>query len=186
MSIDTVKPLRRSQFAGTITLMAGSAVLISATIIIYFNSLFSGQESHTVGSNIELAATSLVPYLLSALVSAVTAVGIIAIIPLVRSEGSSEVISSRLRQLGCGDLITAVPVTGGNQLEDIVGELNSAVIGLHHNIDQLKVVNRQQWDRLCEIRDAATRGDCAGAIVGIGKMEKGWEKLASIEAKLRT
>ena len=174
----------RSRLITMIGLMVISAVIISAAVIYYF-SMFS-EGAADVGSQIELAAITLLPYMISAVVAAITALGIITVLPSLRAVHPSQEIVNRLRELAVGDLSATVSVRGSTQLSEIAGALNGAVSSLNGQIAQLKVVNRQQWDVLCEIRTAAESNDCGGVLNAVAAMEKNWERLAALEAKLDT
>jgi len=176
----------RRKLGTTVAVMAGSAICLSAAIIVYFNTLYSPDDMAFMSNRLELAAVTLMPYMISAVVAAITAIGIIALWPSVTSVSPSEKIISRLRGLSSGDLSTKLSVRGAHNLGEIAVELNQAVGSLNGQVAQLKVINRQQWDYLCEIRTAAETNNCAAVMNGIAKMEQNWEKLAAIEAELTT
>lgn len=176
----------RKKLGTTVGVMAGSAICLSAAVIAWFNTVYSPDDMAFMGNQIELAAVTLMPYMISAVVAAITAIGIIALWPSVTSVSPSEKIISRLRDLKTGDLSTKLNVRGAHNLGEIAVELNQAVDSLNGQVAQLKVINRQQWDYLCEIRTAAEASSFAGVLNGIVKMERNWEKLAAIEAELTT
>ncbi len=57
---------------------------------------------------------------------------------------------------------------------------------LRHQVTAMKIVNRQQWSTLCNLREAVERGDLQIALGYIEQMERTWEKTAEIEKKLLT
>ncbi len=167
--------------------MTGATIILSASTIIYFNSIFTEDRLARVGSAFELAALTLMPYMISAVVAAITAIAVIALLPVLRGAGSAKKIQMRLREMAAGDLSGTVPSseTRGH-LGSIVTELNQTVGELGRHIAQWKVVNRQQWHILQAIRQAAESGDGKEVLNQVGKMEKNWEKIVMIEERLVT
>ena len=124
--------------------------------------------------------------MISAVVAAMTAVAIITILTTARSIDPSDRILERLRELNSGDLASRLSVNGDGQLKEIANELNQAVTSLGHQVSTLKVVNRQQWNSLCGVRESIERGNSEAALSFIEEMEKNWTKIAEIEKKLTT
>jgi methyl-accepting chemotaxis protein len=176
----------RIRLRTTVAVMIGSAVCISAAIIVYFDTLFPNKDMAFMSNKLELAAVTLMPYMISAVVAAITAIGLMALWPSVRAVSPSEKIIDRLRELSAGNLASKVNLRGATQLGEIAVELNRAVEALNRQVAQLKVINRQQWDVLCEIRTAAERSNCTSVLRAVETMEKNWEKLAALEAELST
>ena len=169
-----------------VSLMAGSAVFISAVIIVWFNSSVSSELLTEVYGKVELAAITLMPYMISAVIAAITAIGIITILPSTRFVEPAEQILTRIRDLACGDLAGTVTSRGNNQLKVLTQELNRATANLSSDVTDLKIINRQQWGLLCEIRMWAENHDCEIMLVYVNEMEKNWDKIAEIEEKYTT
>lgn len=183
-----------AEFAGTgkqrmyktMVLMASTAVIISAAIIFYFNQATSGDTTLEFGNRVSLVTSTLLPYLISAGIAAMTAIGILTMLPSVRAYDPAQMILYRLRDLGMGNLQSTVKVGNDHQLKALATELNAAVTSLGSNLTALKVVNRQQWKVLCEIRSAAIGGNCDEVVKRVEEMEKNWAKIAEIEERLIT
>ncbi len=167
------------------SLLVAAALVLCGAIVLYANQSAEGFLTD-VSSFIGLAATTLLPYMIAALVAAITAIAVITILPLARSVDRTQHILGRIRDLNAGDLTSKVTVSGDGQLKEIAGELNRAIATLGHEVTSLKLINRQQWVCLCEIRDAIEQQDCATALNHVKEMEKNWEKLAQIEKQLMT
>ncbi len=167
------------------SLLVAAALVLCGAIVLYANQSTEGFLTD-VSSFFSLAATTLLPYMIAALVAAITAIAVITILPLARSVDRTQHILGRIRDLNTGDLTSKVTVSGDGQLKEIAGELNRAISTLGHEVTSLKVINRQQWVCLCEIRDAIEQQDCATALSHVKEMEKNWEKLAQIEKQLMT
>jgi hypothetical protein len=176
----------RYRLITTVGLLSVSAVCISAAVIVYFNSVVRNETAIRFGTSLELAAVLLTPYMISAVVAAITAIGIIAIWPNLRSVGPGQHILDRLRGLRAGDLSSTVSLSAENQLSEIAVALNEAVDSLNNQVARLKMVNRRQWNILCEIRTAAENDNCSDVLRGVETMEKNWETVATIETELCT
>jgi methyl-accepting chemotaxis protein len=176
----------KSSLLRSIGFMAASAVFISAAIIYFFNTIFLDSGLAEFGNGLETAALTLLPYMMSAVVAAITAIGIIAIWPTLRAVNPSEKILSRIRELSEGDLTSTIKVTSSHQLDSIATELNEAVGHLRKQVNELKLINRAQWSVLCRIRAAAEVNNVSDVLKAVETMEKNWEKVASIEAELTT
>ena len=169
-----------------IWLLSVSALVICGTVIVHSTQWAQGSLLADVSSVIDLAIESFLPYMISAVVAAMTAVAIITILPTARSIDPSDRILERLRELNSGDLASRLSVNGDGQLKEIANELNQAVTSLGHQVSTLKVVNRQQWNSLCGVRESIERGNSEAALSFIEEMEKNWTKIAEIEKKLTT
>lgn len=163
--------------------MGFSAVFISGVIIVWFNSVFSvDQWSNQFG----LAAVTLMPYMISAVVAAITAIGIMHILPSARVAEPAEKVLQRVKDLRDGDFSYTLKLKGEGQIRELAQELNNAVTGIGSSVTDLKIINRQQWGLLCEIRMWAENHDCETVLVYVREMEKNWDKIADIEEKFRT
>ncbi|MCK4631664.1 MAG: hypothetical protein KAT79_00265 [candidate division Zixibacteria bacterium] len=169
-----------------LAMMAGSALFVSAAIIIYSNrTLLAGSDGSE--SLVALAASHLMPYMISAVVAAVTATAIITILPMLRVYRSVTVIRRRLHEMASGDLSSKIFLHDLDaEQAGLVSELNLTVAALGHAIAEWKVLNRSQWERLQTVRQAARRNDFDSVIENIERMEITWEKVASIEERLTT
>lgn len=178
--------LEKTRLYGRIAILTGSAVIICAAVISYFNAADSGSLLSNVGSAVDLALVTLLPYMISAVVAASTAIAVLAILPALRSVDPAERVLDRIKELGAGNLATRLNVASEGRIKDIVSELNHAVGNLGHHISTLKIVNRQQWGTLCCIRDAARQNDSQAVLRYVEEMEKNWRKIAEIEQQLTT
>ena len=173
------------QLYKSIVLMAGSALFVSASVIIYFNQSTSPEVAEGLPSRLFLLATTLTPYLISAAVAAITAIGILAILPSARIFDPAQTLLLRLRELRHGDLSSKVALTHP-QLKVLAMELNEAVGTLGSQLTGLKVLNRQQWEVLGKIRAAAEMHGCKEVLSYIEEMERNWAKIAEVEERLIT
>jgi hypothetical protein len=176
----------KTQIYLRIWLLSVSALVICGAVIIRSMQWSQGSFLADVSSLIDLAVDSFLPYMISAVVAAMTAVAIITILPTARSIDPAERIVDRLKEMGSGDLNTRLPVKGDGQLREIANELNLAVTSIGHQVSTLKLVNRQQWKSLCEIRECLERGNANQAMQFIEEMERNWTKIAEIEKQLTT
>jgi pentatricopeptide repeat protein len=161
-------------------LLSISALVICGAVIIRSMQWSQGSFLADMSSLIEL------PYMISAVVAAMTAVAVITILPTARSIDPAERLVDRLREMGDGDLTTRLHLKEDGQLREIAHELNQAVTSIGHQVSTLKVVNRQQWQSLCEIRGCLERGNPDHALKFVEEMERNWSKIAEIEKKLTT
>jgi len=166
--------------------MGFSAVFISGVIIIWFNNALSPNQWSGFYNQFGLAAITLMPYMISAVVAAITAIGIMNILPTARVVEPTEKILQRVQNLGNGDFSSTLKLKGNSQLMGLAQELNNTVAGINSSITDLKIINRQQWGLLCEIRMWAENHDCETVLVYVREMEKHWDKIADIEEKFKT
>ncbi|MFZ5981948.1 MAG: hypothetical protein ACOYVF_15105 [Candidatus Zixiibacteriota bacterium] len=166
--------------------MGASAIFISGVIIVWFNSVFSPDQWSGFYNQFGLAAITLMPYMISAVVAAITAIGIMYILPSARMAEPAEKIMQRVKDLRDGDLSYTLKLNGEGQVREMTQALNNAITGLSSNITDLKIINRQQWGLLCEIRMWAENHDCETILVYVREMEKNWDKIADIEERFRT
>jgi methyl-accepting chemotaxis protein len=184
--ISSEKGLFKRRIYSIVGFMAGSAIFISSVIIVWFNTSVSSDLLSEVYGKVELAAITLMPYMISAVVAAITAIGIITILPSARFVEPVEQILTRIRDLACGDLAGTVFSRGNSQLRILAQELNRATANLNSDVTDLKIINRQQWGLLCEIRMWAENHDCETLLVYVNEMEKNWDKIAEIEERYTT
>lgn len=169
-----------------VAFMAVSAVVACGGIIVYYNQMIAGEMIEAFASRSELAAVTLMPYMVSAVIAALTAVGVMSILPTTRYVEPSVHLVVSLREVGAGDLTTRLQLRADDPLRDIANELNLAVGNISNQVTQWKVINRIQWGVLCRIRMAAEHGDCDDVLHFCEEMEGNWDKIAEIEQSLRT
>lgn len=175
----------KQRFYKTMVLMSSTAVIISAAVIIYFQQV-ADMSTVDVSSQVTLLTATLLPYLISAAIAAVTAIAILTMLPAVRSYAPAQLITYRLKELREGNLQSTVKIGTNHQLQELAGELNMAISSLGGQLTKLKVVNRQQWKVLCQIRTAAMAGNSEEVVKRVEEMERNWVKIAEIEEKLMT
>ena len=174
-------------FYPTIWLMAVSAVALSAAVIIYFNDLFDESLLSDVSGSFQIAILTLIPYMISAAVAAITAIGIVNIYPLIRISDSLDVLQNHVRDMAMGDLASRVRVESNNpQLRRLSRELNYTAGDLGRRIAEWKVINRQQWELLQSVRAAGESENHDQVLLLVEQMEKNWRKIAAIEEQFIT
>lgn len=175
------------QYYNSLTILILSAIILSAVIIIYFNNVSSyGYQILDIYNSLEIAAVTLLPYMISAVVAAITAIGVMTILPLVKSIRFAHQIQLRLQKMAEGDLSDKLQVDiASDYLKDIAYEINNASGYLGSMIAKLKIINRQQWNLLELIRQASINNDPEFALKMIEKMEENWYKIADIEGHLK-
>jgi len=166
--------------------MGCSAILASASIIFYFNNVLSAGVAVEFLSQAELAAVTLMPYMISAVIAAITAIGVMTILPATRYVDPSLQLVACLREMAEGDLSVRARLHTNDQLRDVANELNTTIAHLGSLIAQCKIINRAQWGVLCRIRMSAEHGDCDDVLHFVEEMEKNWDKIAEIESSLIT
>ena len=167
--------------------MSTAAFLLSAATIIYYNYKWYNEQIANVISQFELATITLMPYMISAAVAAITTIGIREILPVLRSAKEARHIHGRLKQLAKGDLTIVSRLDCENEhLKDIAVQLNYAVGFMGSSLAQWKIINRQQWDLLENVRQATLREDHMRALKMIDKMEENWRMIADIEDRFKT
>ena len=166
----------------TIGLMAVSAVALSAAVIIYFNDVFDESLLSEVGGSFRIAILTLMPYMISAAVAAITAIGIVNIYPLIRISDSLDVLQNHVRDMEVGDLASRVRIEARlPQLRRLSRELNCTAGDLGRRIAEWKVINRQQWEILQSVRAAGESENHEEVLLLVEQMEKNWRKIAAIE-----
>jgi len=138
-------------------------------------------------SRIALSVTTLMPYMLSAVVAAITAIAIMRLFPMVDQPASLEQIRDRIGALADGDIASSIRIhTKDDTMKAIAHELNYAVGQIGHQIALWKVINRQQWELLNCIHSAGKRDDGQAVCRYVEQIEENWKRIAEIEAKLTT
>jgi methyl-accepting chemotaxis protein len=170
----------------TVSFLLVSSIGASATIIYYYNESALGQAAAGVSGRVEMAMLTLMPYAISAIIAAITAIAVTTILPVTRSIQPGRDLVERLQQMESGDLATKLRVGGNHQLREIVAEMNLATQMVGRMVTQIKVINRRQWGVLCRIRLALEEGKPDEALRSVGEMERNWDKMAEIEDRLLT
>ena len=184
---DSASPSKETTVFRSAFFLSGTAVILSAATISYFNSAVSRIPLDQICGGAELAALTLMPYMISAAVAAITAIAVMALIPSVRYDGPSRLVQERLQSLASGDLKDKVAVkTAAPQMQALIADLNIATSTLGHEIATIKLINRQQWELLEAMREITVVHGQAQLVTIIEQMEKNWEKVAEIEDRLTT
>lgn len=172
---------------GRITLLALSAVVVSAATIIYYNHKMYEELAADAYNIFELVAINLMPYMISAVVATITTVAVMSMLPMVKSREATQIIHRRVKRLADGDLTTTSRLECHNQhFKDVANELNYAIGFIGSSVAQWKIINRQQWDLLENIRQATLKKDYWRALKMIEKMEENWKLTATLENRFRT
>jgi methyl-accepting chemotaxis protein len=174
----------KKQVYQKIAFMGASAVVVCAVIITYFNQAISLNALADFLSKTELAAVALMPYMISAVIAALTAVGVMSVLPSAQYAEPSIHLVSALRAIGDGDLSVRLKLKTDDPLRDVGNELNCAVDSLGSHVTEWKLLNRKQWGVLCRVRMAAEHGDNEDVLHFVQEMEKNWDKIAEIERSL--
>lgn len=187
-TVGPADPINLARFFCTrIGVMVGSALVLSAAVILYFDTYGAQALNIGVQTKMTLAAQTLFPYMISAVVAAITAIGVIAMLPMARRVTPSTIVQERLHRLAEGDLATPVSTTRLDmQMKGIAHELNRSIGQLGKSFAELKVINRQQWDYLESIRVSLERGEINSAMTALQIMEKNWQRIAEIEQRMET
>jgi hypothetical protein len=168
-------------------LLAASGVLLSAAIIVYYNHKMYYELIRDVYNSLELTAITLMPYMISAVVATITAIGVMSMLPMLKATQAAQRIYLRVKQMSDGDLTTTSRIDCRNQhLNEIAAELNYAIGFLGSSVAQWKIINRQQWNLLECVRQATLDNDHRRALKLIEKIEENWKLTAKIEDKFRT
>lgn len=168
-------------------LLSGAAVILSAATISFFNTTLGAAQFEQMYSGAALAAITLMPYMISAAVAAITAIGVMAIVPTVGLMVPAESIRERLHALSEGDLASRLAIKSRSPyMQSIISELNLATTTMGHHVARLKLINRQQWELLEAMREITVVSNQAQLVVLIEQMERNWEKIAEIEDTLTT
>lgn len=167
---------------GKIGFLVGSAILLSGGIIWFYNQIIYNDQVFDIYTNLQLAGITLMPYMISAAIAAITAMCIMNFIPLAKSKLPAYQLAVRIREFGEGDLSTFSRLNCRNdQLKEISTELSMAVNNWNSKMSQMKIINRQQWDLLQDIKSRASKNDGQEILNHVQKMENNWIKIAEIE-----
>jgi methyl-accepting chemotaxis protein len=166
------------------TFMGMSAVLASAAIIAFYDYNVGQAQTAGVSTNLELAATTLMPYMISAVIATITAIGVLTMLPSAKVAAPAEQVVFRLREISDGDLTVRIRLEGDDPLKEVGIAFNAAAANLGDQIAHWKVVNRQQWGVLCRIRQAVEENDAEQALRFVAEMEQNWDRIAEIEQQL--
>jgi len=175
---DKSRLYRKAAFMGL------SAVLASGAIITFYNNHIGGVLSYNAVAGAEWAALTLMPYMISAVIATITAIGVMNFLPTAKVAAPAEQIVYRLRELSDGDLTARVRLDGEDPLKEVGIAFNAAAGNLGDRIAHWKVVNRQQWGVLGRIRQAVEENDMASALRFVAEMEQHWDRIAEIEQQL--
>ncbi len=176
--------LDKARLYRQVVFMGLAAIMASTAIIAYYER--GGNEAMASGSTggFELAAMTVMPYMVSAVIAAITAIGALAILPATKMAAPAEQIIYKLRDLSDGDLTARIRLEGDDPLKEVGIALNAAAGNLGDQIAHWKVVNRQQWGVLCRIRQAVEENDSEQALRFVAEMEQNWDRIAEIEQQL--
>lgn len=182
LSTDTV----RAAFIRRTAVLVIATIIVCATLIIQYTDWQAGSFMAEFSSMIDVSINTLLPYMISAVIAAITAIAIMAMVPAKPAPDQTAFIAERLRRLIDGDLASKVPIKAEGNFREVSYELNRAIGSLNSQVSKLKVLNRQQWQSLCEIRTAVELQDCAAAMQHVHNMEQNWTRIAEIEKSLST
>lgn len=169
-----------------IAILLTSSLLVCTSLIYFFGTQLTDIVASGMATVADIALVSLLPYFLAGVVLATTVVAVSTIWPSTKTIGPSEAILQRLRLLTGGDLGYKERIQAEGPMKEITYELSRAIGMLRMQINEMKIINRQQWATLGEIRAAVERGDRDSALTHIREMERTWQRTAEIERKLRT
>lgn len=183
--LETWLPIEKRVLYRAISIMGITAVVLSAAVIAFVNGLASYDVWDNVLGQMELVAISIMPYMISAVIAAITSIAIVTMLPFFKVLGIMSSVHHRLHLLSNGDLCSKIPAGKGSH-QEIALTLNDAVDKLASRVSQMKAINRKQWDLLEMIRMSAQKDDLARALEIIDEMEENWVKVAKVEEHLIT
>lgn len=178
-------PVEKKSLYRAMAIMGATTVVLSATVIAFMNGLTSYDVWDNALGRMDLAIASLMPYLISAVIAAITSIAIVTMLPFFKVLGILTSVHHRLHLLSDGDLCSKIPVGKGSHSE-IAITLNDAVDKMASRISQMKALNRKQWDLLEMVRLSAQKDDLNLTVEIIEEMEENWVKVAKIEEQLVT
>lgn len=170
----------------SLAVMALGAISVSAAVIYAFQYLASREQFAATFNQVELMVMTLIPYMISAVIAALTAMGMMTMFADFRQVAPTEKIIERLRDATKGNLATRLKPAGEPHLREIASEVNMCLGYIGSNVSALKLANRQQWGVLCRIRLAVESQDYDEAIRQVALMEQNWDKIADLEQQLIT
>jgi len=178
---------KKLPFMGRIGFIAFSAIITSAVVIAFYNNNTSVENLELFGNAIEVASLTLIPYMVSAVIAAITVLCIMHIIPVANNREVARIICERLRKVSTGDLTGETIIKQSEKcMDDIVYEMNYSIGHLNHSISKIKIINRQQWDILQTIKNSTITDNTKMVLDMIDKMEENWKKIAEIEETIKT
>lgn len=175
----------RVRIYGQMAIIALSAVLASGALITYGDMTMLNDTVIDAYGRVQLTITMLLPYMICAVIAAITALAVMHMFPATRELDTAEQVVTRLRAMSEGDLNARAKIIGHGQYRDIAFEMNVASSSIAHKITQWKLINRQQWLTLCQVRAAVENGRREEAIRYIAMMEEDWTKMAEVEDSFR-
>lgn len=178
-------PIEKKVLYRAMSIMGITAVVLSAAVIAFINGLTSYDVWDNVLGQAEFVAVSLMPYLISAVIAAITSIAIVTMLPFFKVLGVLTTVHHRLHLLSNGDLCSKIPAGKGTH-QEMALTLNDAVDKLASRVSQMKAVNRKQWDLLEMIRMSAQKDELSRTLEIIEQMEENWVKVAKIEEQLIT
>ena len=102
----------KTQTYKTATFMALAAVLVSASIIVYYNTSAVPDGMGTATSGFSLTLSTLMPYMISAVIAAIAALGVMMMLPATRVLEPARQFATCLDEMREGDLtVRAVSYT---------------------------------------------------------------------------
>jgi len=176
----------KSQIFARVGYISIATIVLTAIIIGYFNSITESQIEQ-VYNKTELAALTLIPYMISAVIAAITAICITNLLPWLKVGKSLDQIEMRLREMAAGDLSTMLKTkTSIPRIQPIMIEMNNTIAILGNQLAQWKVINRHQWELLQSIRTAASANKSSEVLDLVNEMEIKWERIAEFESNIIT
>ena len=91
-----------------ISLIAASGIFLAAAIIIYFNQIIPRQTLLSLYGSLAFPLVTFTPYLLSAVVAAITTLSVSNLIPLLKSRRNAYLVAERIKLISEGDLLNAI------------------------------------------------------------------------------
>ena len=183
---DSALVFKKTIITKTLTVLL-SGLVLSAAIIIYSNYTLRYDALIELYSSFELELLTILPYMLAAVVAAITALAVIHLVPNMRTKFYADILKDRIIELGRGDLVstTKYEISDPN-LKPMAKELRNAIGVLNNSVANLKIINRQQWEYLQSIKQALLKEDCGDIRLYVSKMEANWDKIVEIEETIET
>ncbi|HDL00867.1 MAG TPA: hypothetical protein ENH23_01365 [candidate division Zixibacteria bacterium] len=176
-----------SQILKEVGFLSLAVILLSLGIIWFYNRVLFTEEIYGIYSQLEIAGITFMPYMISGAIAALSALYILYYIPAEKCKIPSHQLAMRIRKLGEGDLVSFARIQSGNQeINDIARELSFTVAQWNSQMSQMKIINRQQWDLLQEIKQSAAKNDTDSILLHLEKIEENWIKTAEIEELIKT
>jgi len=183
-TLSTGSVLDKSRLYRKAAFMGLAAIMASAAIIAFYERGVNDMLAVDSTVGFELAAMTLMPYMISAVIATITAIGVLTILPATKVAAPAEQIIYKLRDISDGDLTARIRLGGDDPLKEVGIAFNAAASNLGDQIAHWKVVNRQQWGVLCRIRQAVEEKDTEQALRFVAEMEQNWDRIAEIEQQL--